>query len=72
MGTNMTNQQAQAVFIGADEERSAIIAALRFWQQSGMAEPSRRSDDMHDLATNGDTLTSLCNEDIDALVEQLN
>lgn len=68
----MPTQQAPAHFTGSSEERSTIIAALRFWQEKGMGEPSLRSDEMHDLATNGDTLTSLCDEDIDALVELLN
>jgi hypothetical protein len=60
------------IFVGCDEDRHTLIAALRFWQQQGMCEPRNRSDEMHDLATNGDALTSLCDEDVDALIEQLN
>lgn len=64
----MTNN----VFAVSDEERHTVIAALRFWQQQGMCDPKNRSDDFQDLATNGDEVTSLCDEELDALVENLN
>jgi hypothetical protein len=60
------------VFAVSDEERHTVIAALRFWQQQGMCDPNNRSDDFQDLATNGDEVTSLCDEELDALVENLN
>lgn len=60
------------VFTGSPEDRHTIIAALRFWQEEEMCEPSRRSDEMQDIATCGDELTSLCSDDIDTLIEQLN
>lgn len=59
------------IFKGSDEELHTVIAALRFWQQQGMCEPCNRSDELQDLATNGDEVTSLCDEDVDALVESL-
>lgn len=59
-------------FIGHDEDRHAIIAALRYWQSQGMCDPCNRSDELHDLATNGLAVTSLCEEDLDALVMALN
>lgn len=61
-----------SVFTGSNEERHALIAALRFWQKSGMCNPQNRSDEFQDLATNCDEVTSLCDEDLDALVESLN
>ncbi|WP_206743122.1 hypothetical protein, partial [Pseudomonas protegens] len=48
-----------------------LTAALRFWQEKGMCDPVNRSDEMQDLATNGDGVTSLCDVDVDRLVEDL-
>lgn len=64
--------QPAGIYVHFDEDLHAIIAALRFWQRSGMCEPSNRDDEMHDLCTNGDEVTSLCEEDIDRLVMSLN
>lgn len=60
------------VYVHHDEDLHTIIAALRFWQRSGMAEPCNRDDEMHELATNGGEVTSLCDEDIDRLVMAIN
>ncbi|MGM8936645.1 hypothetical protein ACS8E9_17500 [Pseudomonas neustonica] len=50
-----------------------IIAALRYWQESGMADPFNRSNELHELATNdGEVLSSLDDEGIDDLVYRLN
>lgn len=50
-----------------------IIAALRFWQESGMVNEGYRSEDLELLATNGGELETALNlEEIDDLVERLN
>jgi|SRR5471030_132893 len=63
---------SKAKFLGFDEELHTIIAALRFWQEKGMCEPLNRSDQFHELATNGGEQTSLCSEDIDVLIDEIN
>ncbi len=56
-----------------DEELHTIIAALRFWQMHGQGDPLNRSEEMHDLATNGgEVCSSLDDEGIDNLVMDLN
>jgi len=53
-------------------ERATILAALRYYQSRGMGDPDNRSDDIHDIATNGGELcASLDDEGIDALCEGL-
>ncbi|MGI0646970.1 hypothetical protein ACRCPS_18295 [Pseudomonas aeruginosa] len=59
-------------YIEHPEALHTIIAALRFWQEKGMCDPFNRSDEMQDLATGGDEVTSLCDEDLDHLVMDLN
>lgn len=54
------------------ESHATIIAALRYYQQQGMGDPFNRSEDIHELATNGDLVQSLDEGDIDVLVEELN
>ena len=58
------------------EERNTVLAALRWYQYSGMADPGNRPDWLQDIACPGpdggcDT-TSLCDEGIDELCERLN
>jgi len=60
------------IFNGHAESLHTIIAALRFWQSHGMCDPDKRSPEFQDLATGGDEVTSLCSEDLDELIEQLN
>lgn len=60
------------IFNGHAESLHTIIAALRFWQSHGMCDPDNRSPEFQDLATGGDEVTSLCSEDLDELIEQLN
>lgn len=60
------------IFNGHVEDLHTIIAALRFWQSHGMCDPDKRSPEFQDLATGGDEVTSLCAEDLDELIEQLN
>ena len=59
------------VFIQQDEDLHTIIAALRYWQQMGMCDPFKRSDEMHSLCTNNDELQSYCDDDVDDLVMRL-
>lgn len=54
------------------EELATILAALRFYQAAGMGDPSSRSAEIHDIATDGDNLCSLDREGIDALCTRLN
>jgi len=53
-------------------ELSTILGALRVYQRCGMGDPANRSDDIHDIATDGDSVISLCAADIDALCERIN
>lgn len=56
-----------------DAEHATILAALRFYQQAGMGEPDNRSDEVHELATNGGEVTSsLDDEGINELCERIN
>jgi hypothetical protein len=58
-----------------DSRRLAtILAALRHYQESGLADdPTKRSDAIHDIATNGGAFpASMCGEEIDELCERLN
>lgn len=54
------------------EERATVLAALRFYQSKGMGEPSNRPLSIQEIATDGDELTSLDDEGIDALCEKMN
>ena len=56
----------------SDEQLAAILAALRTYQQLGYSDPNQRPDDIHDIATDGDTLVSLDDEGIDELCDLLN
>jgi hypothetical protein len=55
-----------------DQENNTILAALRFYQQSGMGNPENRSDSIHDIATNLGEDTSLDDAAIDSLCEKIN
>lgn len=61
----------QNVIIVSDEEHATIMAALRFYQEEEMCDPTNRSDDIHEIATNGD-VTSLDSKGIDDLCERIN
>lgn len=54
------------------QQLNTILAALRFYQQQGQGTPSNRSDEIHDIATNGDCDISLDDSGIDELCEALN
>ena len=49
------------------EELATVLAALRYWQRHRPSNP-----ELHDIATDGGTLTPLDAEDIDALCERIN
>lgn len=53
-------------------EQATILAALRYYQQMGMGSEHCRSEDINRIATDGERLTALADEDIDALCERLN
>lgn len=53
-------------------DRNTILAALRFYQQKGQGDPANRSDDIHDIATNGGADVSLDADAIDDLCERVN
>lgn len=54
-------------------ELSTVLAALRYYQQQGLGDPENRPSEIHDIATDGNTvLSSLDDEDIDRLCERLN
>ncbi len=57
-----------------EQEQGTILAALRYWQQEGLADhPQRRSDELHEIATCGTRdEVSLDSKGVDALCEKLN
>lgn len=61
----------QKVILIDGQQHATVLAALRFYQQAGMGEPSNRSDAIHDIATNMDEVISLDEAGIDDLVELL-
>lgn len=56
-----------------DAQHATILAALRYYQQEGLGEPCNRPVEIHEIATDGGAvMSSLDDEGIDALCEQLN
>lgn len=56
-----------------DADLATILAALRFYQQAGQGDPDNRSDDIHEIATNGgEVMSSLDADGIDDLCERIN
>lgn len=55
-----------------DAEHATVLAALRYYQQNGLGDPANRQEEIHIIATNGDTVISLDAKAIDALCERLN
>ena len=53
-------------------ELATILAALRFYQRAGQGDPANRSEDIHLIATDGDSQISLDAEGIDAICERIN
>lgn len=54
------------------EELATVLAALRHYQNCGYGDPIEREEDIHQIATDGDNLTSLDDEGINELCERLN
>lgn len=54
------------------DELNTILAALRYYQQSGMGEPSNRPDWLQEIACPDDDATSLSDSEIDRLCEEIN
>lgn len=52
-------------------EFNTILAALRYYQWNGLGDPANRSNDIHEIAIDGDEI-SLDEAAIDALCERLN
>jgi len=51
---------------------ATILAALRYYQKNGHGDPCNRDDDIHDIATDHDDVTSLDDQGIDDLCERVN
>jgi len=56
----------------SEQELATILAALRFYQRCGQGDPANRSDEIHEIATNCDSVTSLNESDIDELCLKIN
>ena len=54
------------------QARNTILAALRYYQQGGQGEPDRRTDAIHEIATNSGDDISLDAIAIDSLCADLN
>lgn len=65
------SREEQGMYAIDKPEHATMIAALRWYQESGMGEPDHRSEAIHELATNGGEEISLDSDGIDALVEKL-
>lgn len=61
------------MIINVDEQGiNTILAALRFYQANDQGNPNSRSDDIHCIATNGESNTSLDAPGIDHLCDSIN
>ena len=54
------------------QDLNTILAALNVYLEQGMGIPANRSDEIHDIATNGGNETSMDDDGIDNLCERLN
>lgn len=55
-----------------EQEQATILAALRYYQSEGLGNPMNRSDEIHEIATNGDQVISMDDDGIDYLCERIN
>ncbi len=55
-----------------EDERNTVLAALRWYQHTGMGEPSTRPDWLQDIACPSEDATSLDDAGISTLCERLN
>lgn len=69
--TKLANERAAPLCLNS-QDRNTILAALRYYQSRGMGEPGNRSDEIHDIATNGDTDISMDSDGIDELCQRIN
>lgn len=61
----------KSIILVDDQQHATILAALRYYQAQSLGDPANRPLDIHDIATNGDTVISLDDEGINALCKQL-
>lgn len=67
-----TNNPKPGLYALHDDEHATVLAALRLYQQKGMGEPYNRSNEIHEIATNGgEVFSSLDDEGIDKLYKSL-
>lgn len=69
---NPAQSGKSVLIVGAMQDRNTILAALRYYLEQGMDDPDKRSDAIHDIATNGGD--DICYEagDISELCERVN
>lgn len=65
------SEVAELVLVQAGPDANTIIAALRYYQAQGQGEPFNRTDDIHDLATDGGEEVSLNDDGIDELIQRI-
>lgn len=53
------------------QDWATVRAALQHYLDHSLGEPSKRSDEVHDLATDNDRTISLDNDAIDALLQRM-
>lgn len=68
----MTTLNSQAAIHCDSDEFNTILAALRFYQASGMGDPSNRSDWLQEIACPTQDSTSLDDAGIDDLCQRIN
>ncbi|MBR8426166.1 hypothetical protein [Burkholderia cenocepacia] len=72
IGSGLTSGESTGLVINSDQDRNTILAALRFYQRSGMGNPINRSDEIHEIATNMGEIISMDSDAIDMLCERVN
>lgn len=68
----MSHLATGKIVIEDDQERNTILAALRWYECSGFGDPQRQPDWVFDIASDGDTNTTLNDEAIDHLCQRIN
>lgn len=72
MATTKTAADRKATYRLTVQERNTVLAALRYYQEEGLADdPKLRSDWIHAIATDHDDDTSLDGAGIDKLCDKL-
>lgn len=62
----------RVLIMGAGRNRSAILAALRFYQREGQGDPAKRGDDIEEIASSFGMYVPLNDVEIDDLCEYVN